>query len=90
VKVHEFSTLFDLLPIGAYRSSPEGVLVCANAALIRINGYASEAEMKADVRNIGADSYVNPQRREEFTALLQTQGQVSERANLCGYASMHT
>lgn len=77
MKFHEFSTLFDLLPIGAYRSSPEGELVCANAALIRINGYASEAEMKADVRNIGADPYVNPQRREEFTALLKAQGQVS-------------
>jgi diguanylate cyclase (GGDEF)-like protein/PAS domain S-box-containing protein len=78
VKVHEFSTLFDLLPIGAYRSSPDGELVCANAALLRINGFANEAEMKADVHSIGPDSYVNPQRREEFTFLLKTQGQISD------------
>jgi hypothetical protein len=36
------STLFELLPIGAYRSSLDGQQLRANAALVRLNGYGSE------------------------------------------------
>ena len=71
-----FSTLFDLLPIGAYRSSPEGRQLRANAALVRLNGYALEAEMLAAVNNIAIEWYVEPGRRDEFKALLQADGRV--------------
>ena len=47
------STLFDLLPIGAYRSSVEGRQLRANDTLVRLNGYASEAEMLTAVNDIG-------------------------------------
>ena len=43
----DFSTLFNFLPIGAYRSSSEGVMLRANPALVKLNGYASEAAMLA-------------------------------------------
>ena len=74
--VQDYSTLFDLLPIGAYRSTPEGRQVRANAALVRINGYCDEAEMLAAVNDISREWYVEPQRREQFKALMETQGQV--------------
>jgi len=72
------STLFDLLPIGAYRSSVDGRQLRANAALVRLNGYASESEMLAAVNDIGREWYVDPQRRVEFQRLMQRDGQVTD------------
>jgi PAS domain S-box-containing protein len=75
--VHDnFSTLFDFLPIGAYRSSPDGRQLRANPALVALNGYASEAEQIAAVRDIGREWYVDPQRRAEFVAALDRDGHV--------------
>ena len=73
-----FSSLFDLLPIGAYRSTLDGRQLRANAALVKLNGYSSEAEMLAAVNNIGAEWYVDAQRRDEFMRLVQTQSFVSD------------
>lgn len=73
-----FSSLFDLLPIGAYRSTPEGRQLRANAALVRLNGYSSEAEMLSTVRDISEEWYVEPGRRKEFMRLVQTQSFVSD------------
>ena len=72
----DFASLFDFLPIGAYRSSPSGVQLRANPALVRLNGYRDEAEMLAGVRDIGAEWYVDPARRGEFRARLERDGQV--------------
>ena len=72
----DFSTLFELLPIGAYRSSVDGEQLRANAALVRLNGYASEAEMLAAVSDIGREWYVDPHRRRHFCGLIERDGQV--------------
>ena len=37
---NDLSTLFERLPIGAYRSSADGKQLRANAALVKRNGYA--------------------------------------------------
>ena len=71
-----FESLFEFLPIGAYRSSPEGVQLRANPALVRLNGYDTEAQMLAAVRDIGNECYVDPGRRAEFAAVLERDGQV--------------
>ena len=70
------STLFELLPIGAYRSSIEGRQLRANAALVRLNGYASESELLTAVNDIGLEWYVHAQRRTDFQRLMQRDGQV--------------
>lgn len=70
----DFSTLFDFLPIGAYRSSPEGRQLRANPALVALNGYASEAEQVAAVHDIATEWYVDPQRRAQFTQALERDG----------------
>lgn len=72
----DFSTLFKLLPIGAYRSSAEGRQLRANPALVRLNGYTSEAEMLAGVNDIGLEWYVDPDQRRRFRDLIQRDGQV--------------
>jgi PAS domain S-box-containing protein len=70
------STLFDLLPIGAYRSSVDGRQLRANAALVQLNGYACESELLAAVSDIGLEWYVDARRRIEFQRLMQRDGQV--------------
>jgi PAS domain S-box-containing protein len=72
------STLFDLLPIGAYRSSIDGRQLRANAALVRLNAYVDEQEMLSAVNDIGREWYVDPQRRVEFQRLMQRDGQVTD------------
>ena len=72
----DFATLFEQLPIGAYRSSPDGRQLRANAALVRLNGYDSEAEMLAAVNDIGGEWYVEPARRTEFARRLERDGHV--------------
>jgi diguanylate cyclase (GGDEF)-like protein/PAS domain S-box-containing protein len=72
----DFSTLFEQLPIGAYRSTPDGRQLRANAALVRLNGYASEAEMLAAVADIGVEWYVDPAQRVEFARRLENDGHV--------------
>ncbi|WP_332742088.1 hybrid sensor histidine kinase/response regulator [Hydrogenophaga sp.] len=72
----DFSTLFNFLPIGAYRSSPKGQMLRANQALVRLNGYASEAELTDAVNDIANEWYVDPVRRREFQAQLERDGYV--------------
>ena len=71
-----FSTLFDLLPIGAYRSTPDGRQIRANPALVKIDGYDTEAELLAATQNIANEWYVDPKRRDLFKALLDKHGRV--------------
>ena len=69
-------SLFDFLPVGAYRSRPDGTMVRANPALVSLNGYASEAELLAAVRDIGSEWYVDPARRGRFQQILEEHGEV--------------
>ena len=73
----DFRSLFDFLPVGAYRSLPDGRQVRANPALVALNGYDSEAEMLAGVSDIGTEWYVDPTRREDFRRLMERDGQVT-------------
>ena len=72
----DFSTLFAFLPVGAYRSLPNGQQLRANPALVRLNGYDDEAQMLAGVRDIGLEWYVNSERRGEFRRELESHGHV--------------
>ena len=75
---NNFSTLFDLLPIGAYRCTADGRLIRANATLARLNGYASETDMLAATGDPTIVWYVEPTRREAFLRLIQKQNFVSD------------
>ena len=72
----DFFSLFEFLPIGAYRSSPDGRQLRANPALVRLNGFESEAQQLATVHHIATEWYVDPARRAHFRALLESDGKV--------------
>src|SRR4051812_33866965 len=63
---------------GIYRSTPDGRQISANRALVRLNGYASEAEQIAAVKDIASEWYVDPTRRDEFRAILERDGKVED------------
>ena len=71
-----YADIFHHAAEGIYRSSPDGRQLRANPALVRLNGYASEAEMLGAVADIGLEWYVEPGRREEFKRLLERDGRV--------------
>jgi len=70
--------LFERLPIGAYRSTPCGRQLRANPALVRLNGYRTEAEMLADVNDLEHSWYVEQGRRQVFKDLIERHGQVTD------------
>ncbi|MFO1326164.1 MAG: ATP-binding protein [Rubrivivax sp.] len=71
-------TLFDALPIGAYRSRPDGSLVRANLAMARLNGFERLQDLYARVHDIGREWYVDPGRRDVFRARLEADGRVAD------------
>jgi PAS domain S-box-containing protein len=72
----QLSSMFDLFPIGCYRSAPDGHMINANPALLRLNGFASEADFIAHFNDVARQWYVNPTRREEFVRLIERDGHV--------------
>jgi len=72
----DYRSIFDNALDGIYRSSPEGRQLRANPALVRLNGYESEADMLRSVNDISTEWYVEPGRRAEFMRILQQRGKV--------------
>jgi diguanylate cyclase (GGDEF)-like protein/PAS domain S-box-containing protein len=70
--------LIENLSEGIYRSLPDGRQLSANKALVKLNGYDSEAEMLASVHDIGKEWYVQPDRRSQFRAILHRDGKVED------------
>lgn len=68
---------FDHLQEGYYRSSLDGKQIYANPALVRLNGYSNSVELLASVKDIATEWYVHPDRRREFSELLQREGIVT-------------
>lgn len=69
-------SLFEFLPIGAYRTTTDGKLERANATWVKMNGYSSEAEMPAAIDLVADAWYVDPKRHIAFMEQMQTQGYV--------------
>jgi diguanylate cyclase (GGDEF)-like protein/PAS domain S-box-containing protein len=72
----ELSSLFELLPIGAYRAAPDGRLTHANAALVRMFRATSPEELRLYFSDPSVSPYRSPTRRHEFQTLLHQQGYV--------------
>jgi len=69
-----FRGLVEHVPIGVYQSRPNGRILLANTALVRMLGYESQAELlNAD---IGQDLYAVPARRQELTRKLEQEGEL--------------
>ncbi|XHX76589.1 MAG: PAS domain S-box protein [Stenomitos frigidus ULC029] len=61
---------------GIFQTTPEGHYLTANPMLAKIYGYNSPEELTTRLIDIRHQLYVNPQRRDEFSQLLQTQDAV--------------
>lgn len=68
-----YRQLFDGVPVGLYRTTPEGQILDANRALVQMLGYPSrEALLQASA----AEVHVNVEVREQWKALMEGQGAV--------------
>jgi diguanylate cyclase (GGDEF)-like protein/PAS domain S-box-containing protein len=74
----EYRMLFENSVTGIYRSSIDGRQLRANPALVRLNGYETEAEMVAAVNDIASEWYVEPGRRDAFVRAMLEHGRVTD------------
>jgi PAS domain S-box-containing protein len=74
----DFRGIFENATEGIYRSTREGRLLRANPALVRLNGYDSEAALLAAMTDIATQWYVDPERRAAILDLIEQQGQVTD------------
>ncbi len=75
----DYRSIFENVDFGVYRTHPDGIQLRVNAALARINGFATAEEQIAAVvmaGKSGRDWYVDPKRLEEFRALRARDGHV--------------
>lgn len=69
-----YRTLFDHSPIGIYRTTPDGRILIANPALVRMLGYASFDELAR--RNLETEGFEPGYARQQFKAELERQGEI--------------
>jgi PAS domain S-box-containing protein len=64
--------LFENVPDGVYRTSPDGKILAANPALVWMLGYESEEELK--LVDVARDLYVCPGERKQLLGRMDQQG----------------
>jgi diguanylate cyclase (GGDEF)-like protein/PAS domain S-box-containing protein len=69
--------IFDNAIEGIFRTSADGHFIEANPALAQICGFDSVDELVKSYRDIGAQIYVDPERRAKFMHLISVRGSVS-------------
>jgi PAS domain S-box-containing protein len=72
----KYRTLFANVPHGIYQNTPDGRILTANPALVRMLGYDSESELLA--ADISRDLYVNPEDRKAWVHRLEEGGQLRD------------
>ncbi|MFK7804384.1 MAG: PAS domain S-box protein [Anaerolineae bacterium] len=70
----QYKRLYDNIPIGLYRTTPNGRQLRANRALWELEGYSSEKESLEDSFDIGREWYVDKNRRSEFIHEIEKNG----------------
>jgi PAS domain S-box-containing protein len=70
-----YRTLFDGVPVGLYRTTPEGQFVDANLAMAHMLGFPSK---KTNVVIDATSSYANPEDRVQWQALMEREGVVRD------------
>lgn len=70
--VQHFHSLFDHTTIGMYRTTPDGRILLANQAGIRMLGYETSEEMKT--RNLGSEGFFKKDERNVFLEKMTQEG----------------
>jgi PAS domain S-box-containing protein len=71
-----YRSLFENIHDGIYRSTPDGRILMANPALVRMLGYDSEEDLKK--MNIGRDIYNSAAERGFFVKQIDTDGRLKD------------
>ncbi|MBN2537567.1 PAS domain S-box protein, partial [candidate division WOR-3 bacterium] len=71
----EFSSLLERAPVGIYRTTPDGRILIANPALVRLLGYRSFDELAA--RRLGECRFQPGYDREDFIRRLEAEGEIA-------------
>lgn len=66
-------SLFDHVPVGLFRTTPNGEILDANPALVDILGYEKREEV---LERLASDFYVDPKRRDEWERMVSQEGVV--------------
>ncbi|VXD23931.1 Multi-sensor signal transduction multi-kinase (modular protein) [Planktothrix serta PCC 8927] len=74
----KYRSIFENASEGLFQTTPNGHYISANPALAKILGYDSPWDLMSTITNIQEQVYVDPQRRKDFTQLLDQQGEVSD------------
>ncbi len=61
---------------GIYQTTPDGRILTANPAFVRIMGYESEADLLHTVTDVKKEFYVDPKARQNMQKLFKTYGTV--------------
>lgn len=70
-----YKSLFDHVPAGVYRTTPDGRIVMANPALVRMLGYSSFEELAA--RDLEREGFDSNYPRSKFKKLLDQEDEIS-------------
>jgi len=72
----EYRGIFNNVTEGLCRSTPDGRILRANPALVRLFGYSTESELIESVTDVAAQCYVHPEDRDELIERLNRDGRV--------------
>ncbi|CBN57872.1 MULTISPECIES: response regulator [Kamptonema] len=72
----KYRSIFENAVEGIFQSTADGRYISANPALAHIYGYSNPEEMLAQLTDIGSQLYVDPNRRQEFLAAMETQNEI--------------
>jgi PAS domain S-box-containing protein len=69
----QYRSIFENASEGIFQTSPDGHYLRVNPALAQIYGYETPTELIAEQPNFSGRLYVDPNRRQEFVALMANQ-----------------
>ena len=72
----KYRGIFDNALVGIYQSTPDGRLLGLNAAMAASFGYGSVGEALQNTTEISRQCYVDPNRRDEFKRIMESEGSV--------------
>ncbi|MBD0337537.1 MAG: PAS domain S-box protein, partial [Cyanobacteria bacterium Co-bin13] len=72
----KYRSIFENAVEGIFQSTPAGRYITVNPMLAKLYGYASPAELMANLTDIGQQLYVDPSRRQNFVQQMELAGSV--------------
>lgn len=72
-----YRSIFENALEGIFQTTPDGHYLSANSALAQIYGYDSSEELIENISNIHTQLYVEKERYQEFTTLMEKHAQLS-------------